>query len=99
MTEVVSLAKISTVASAFGILMCDLLVSRPDLAAAVGAFAVEIVSRLVTNIGIEHGGAMQVITGYLQDVRACSSRDTHVWLLLEQIQMHAYNSIESVGVG
>ena len=99
LTEVVSLAEIATVASAFGILMCDLLVSRPDLAAAVGAFAVGVVSRLVTDIGIEHGGAMQVITGYLQDVRACSSRDTHVWLLLERIQMHAYSLTESVGIG
>ena len=53
----------------------------------------------MTDTGIQHGGAMQVITGYLQDVRACSSRDTHVWLSLERIQMHAYSLRESVGVG
>lgn len=60
LTEVVSLAEIATVASAFGILMCDLLVSRPDLlaAAAAGAFAVRVVSHTEADFGIEQGRAM-----------------------------------------
>ena len=40
------MAEIVQVSSAFGSLMSDLLVSRPDLAYAVGAFAVGVVSRL-----------------------------------------------------
>ena len=44
------LAQIVQVSSAFGSLMSDLLVSRPDLAYAVGAFAVGVVSRLVADI-------------------------------------------------
>ena len=99
LSEIVRLAEIARVASAFESLMYDLLVSRPDIAAAVGAFAVGVVSRMVIDTGIEHGGAVQVITRYLQDVRACSSRDAHVCLSLERIHMHAHSSRDSVGVG
>ncbi|MCO5591111.1 hypothetical protein L7F22_045088 [Adiantum nelumboides] len=56
------LAHIVHVSSAFGSLMSDLLVSRPDLAYAIGAFAVGVVSRAMTDTGIVHSGAMQVIT-------------------------------------
>ncbi|MCO5612323.1 hypothetical protein L7F22_066589 [Adiantum nelumboides] len=51
------LAHIVHVLSAFGSLMSDLLVSRPDLAYAVGAFAVGVVSRAMTDTGIVHSGA------------------------------------------
>ena len=63
--------------------MYDLLVLRPNIAVVVGAFTVGFFSHMVIDTGIQHGGAMQVITIYLQDVCACSSKDTHVWLSLE----------------
>ena len=52
------LAEIARVSLAFGSLMYDLLVSRPDIAAAVGAFAVGVVSYSMTDASIEHGGGM-----------------------------------------
>ncbi|MCO5578622.1 hypothetical protein L7F22_032466 [Adiantum nelumboides] len=55
------LAHIVHVLSAFGSLMSDLLVSRPDLAYGVGAFAVGVVSRAMTGIGIVHSGALQIV--------------------------------------
>lgn len=100
LTEVVSLVEIATVASAFGILMCDLLVSRPDLAAAVGAFAVRVVSHTEADSGIEQGRAMQVITRYLQEVHEGSSTSgVQDAFLLEHIQTHAHVWSELVGVG
>ncbi|MCO5606818.1 hypothetical protein L7F22_061009 [Adiantum nelumboides] len=60
------LAHIVHVSSAFGSLMSDLLVSRPDLAYAIGAFAVGVVSRAMTDTGMVYSGALQVITRYLQ---------------------------------
>ncbi|MCO5558801.1 hypothetical protein L7F22_012388 [Adiantum nelumboides] len=53
------LAHIVHVLSAFGSLMSDLLVLRPDLAYAVGAFAVEVVIRAMTDTGIVHSGILQ----------------------------------------
>ncbi|MCO5548306.1 hypothetical protein L7F22_001763 [Adiantum nelumboides] len=53
------LAHIVHVLSAFTSLMSDLLVSRRDLAYAVGAFAVGVVSHAMTDIGIVHSGALQ----------------------------------------
>ena len=64
----VQLAGSASVASAFGGLMYEMLISRPDIAAAVGAFAVSVISLLVADTGIVHGGAMQVLCSYLQDV-------------------------------
>ena len=64
----VHLAGSASVASAFGGLMYEMLISRPDIAAAVGAFAVAVISLSVTDTGIVHGGAMQVLCRYLQDV-------------------------------
>ena len=52
------LVEIVQVSSAFGSLMSDLLVSRLDLAYAVGAFAVGVVSHSVVDIGIMHCGAL-----------------------------------------
>ena len=66
LTEVVSLAEISIVASAFGTLMCDILVSRPEVAFAIGAFSVDIVSRTMAETGMEHRGDLQDIVRYLQ---------------------------------
>ena len=60
--DMVTLAEIAHVSLAFGSLMYDLLVTRPELAGAMGAFAVGLVSREVTDIGIEHMGALQVVT-------------------------------------
>ena len=97
--DMVRLAEIAHVSSAFESLVYDLLVSRPEVAAAVVAFAVGVVSRSVADTGIVHGGDMQILTGYLQGVHAGSSVDTHVLLSLERLQMHAYSFSQPVGVG
>ncbi|MCO5561440.1 hypothetical protein L7F22_015061 [Adiantum nelumboides] len=52
------LAHIVNVLLAFGSLISDLLVSRP--------FAMGVVSRAMTDAGIVHSGALQVVTRYLQ---------------------------------
>ena len=61
LTGLVRLAEIARVASVFGSLMYEMLISRSDLAVAVGAFAVGVISLLVTDAGIVHGGAMHVL--------------------------------------
>lgn len=100
LADMVRLAEIAHVSSAFGSLIYDLLVLRPELAAAVGAFAVGVVSCLVTDSGIGHPGALQVITRYLHEVHVCSSHGVaHSEWLLERIQVHAHVLSESVGVG
>ena len=82
----VRLAEIAHVLSAFESLLSDLLVSRPDLAYAVGAFAVGVVSRSVVDIGIvQHCGALQVLTRYLHEVHVCSSSVAHSEWTLERI--------------
>ncbi|MCO5562310.1 hypothetical protein L7F22_015936 [Adiantum nelumboides] len=53
------LAHIVHVLSTFRSLMSDLLVSRPDLAYAIGAFAVGVVSRTMIDTGIVYSGALQ----------------------------------------
>ena len=58
----VRLAEIAHVSSAFGSLVYDLLVSRPEVVAAVVAFAVGVVSRSVADTGIVHCGALQVLS-------------------------------------
>jgi len=47
LTRIARLAKILRVASAFKSFIYDLLVSRPDIAAAVGEFAVGVISPLM----------------------------------------------------
>ena len=95
------LAHIVHVSSAFGSLMSDLLVSRPDLAYAVGAFAVGVVSRAMTDTGIVHCGAMQVVTRYLHQEchRGSSPSGAHVAFTLERLQMHSHIWSEPVGIG
>ena len=62
LADMVRLAEIAHVLSTFRSLMYDLLVLRFDIATAMGVFTVEVVSHAMTNIGIEHMGALQVIT-------------------------------------
>ena len=94
------LTEIARVSSAFGALMYEMLISRPDIAAAVGAFAAGLISRSVADSGIEQGRAMQVITRYLQEVHVNSSTSgAHVAFLLARIQTHAHAWTELVGVG
>ena len=93
------MAEVAHVLSAFGSLMSDLLVSRPDLAYAVGAFAVGVVSRSMADTGIVHCGALQVLTRYLHEVHVCSSSVAHSEWSLERIQVHARTWSEPVGVG
>ena len=80
-------------------LMYDLLVSRPELAAAVVSFVVGVVSRSVADIGIMHCGALQVLTTYLHEVHVRSSKIVHSEWSLERIQVHARTWSEPVGVG
>ena len=80
--------------------MSDLLVSRPDLAYAVGAFAVGVVSHSVADTGIVHCGALQVLTRYLHEVHVYSSSGAaHSEWSLECIQVHAHTWSGPVGVG
>ena len=65
----VRLTKIAYVLSVFGSLMYDLLVSRPELVAAMVSFVVGVVSHaMVADTGIMHCGALQVLTTYLHEV-------------------------------
>ncbi|MCO5591488.1 hypothetical protein L7F22_045472 [Adiantum nelumboides] len=59
---------IASIASAFCGLMYEMLISRPNIVATVGAFAVDVVSRLVTDAGIVHGGAMKILCSHLHEV-------------------------------
>ena len=97
----VELAGSASVASAFGGLMYEMLISRSDIAAAVGAFVVDVVSRLVTDAGIVHGGAMQVLCRHLHEVcDPSSSVWTYTGLLLScQGQTDAHDHRQPVGVG
>ena len=97
--DMVRLAEIVQVSSAFGSLMSELLVSSPDLAYAVGAFAVGVVSRSVADTGIVHCGSLQVLTRYLHEVHVCSSGVAHSEWSLEKIQVHACTWSEPVGIG
>ena len=57
-TEMVKLAEISKIASAFMSLMYEILILQTEIAFAVGAFAVGAVSRVVADIGFEHRGTL-----------------------------------------
>ena len=102
----VRLAGFARVASEFGSLMYEMLISRPDIAAAVGAFAAGLIGRSVTDHGIQHRG-VQVLDRYLQvcmsscrqfaELGASSARlPQRIGLLLEP---HARAHRESVGIG
>jgi len=73
LTQPDRLAESARVASSFGVLMYEMLISRPDIAAAVGAFAAGLIGRSMTDHGIEHGGFLRVLDIYLQE-RMSSSR-------------------------
>ena len=92
----VQLAGTASVASAFGDLMYEMLISRPHLAAAVGAFAVGVVSYSMTDAGIEHGGGMQVLHTYMQDVCGMSGG---VWTYTRARQLDAHDHQPSMGIG
>ena len=87
LTGLVRLAKIARVASAFGSFMYDILELRLEVAFAIGAFAVGVVSRAVADTSIEHGRATQVIVSYLQECMSSSGHfteyvaDSSVWIL------------------
>ena len=96
----IQLAGSASVASAFGGLMYEMLISRPEIAVAVGAFAVSVVSLSVTDSGIVHGGAMQVLCTYLQDVCGTSgSTSGGVWTYTGAGQPDAHGHRPSVGIG
>ena len=104
----IELAGPASIASAFGGLMYEMLISRPDLAAAVGAFVAELIGRTVTDHGIEHGGVMRVLDRYLQE---CMSSSRHfaelgvssVWLPHQRVclpvEPDARAHRQSVGIG
>ena len=102
----VRLAGFARIASEFGALMYEMLISRPDIAAAVGAFAAGLIGRSETDHGIQHRG-VQVLDRYLQvcmsscrqfaELGASSARlPQYIGLLLEP---HARAHRESVGIG
>ena len=45
--------------------MYEMLISRPDIVASIGAFTVSAICLLVTDADIMHGEAMQVLCRYL----------------------------------
>ncbi|MCO5559076.1 hypothetical protein L7F22_012668 [Adiantum nelumboides] len=83
-TEVVNsdrLARIVHVWSAFGSLMFDLLVLRPNLAYAIGAFAVGVVSRAMTDTSIVHSGALQICSSHQLQLMVISTHSSHPFSL------------------
>ena len=92
----VRLVGLASIASPFGGLMYEMLISRPDIAVAVGAFTVSAISLLVTDAGIVHGGAMQVFHTYLHDVCGMS---TSVWTYTGARQPDAHDHQPPVGTG
>ena len=61
----VQLAGSASVALAFSGLMYEMLISRPDIAAVVGTFAINVISLSMNDASIVHGGNMQVLCRYL----------------------------------
>ena len=88
--------------------MYEMLISRPYIAALVGAFIVSAISLLVTDVGIVHGEAMQVLCRYLQEVcpRSGSAGYTEAELLSTSFvglhhggQSDAHYFRQPVGIG
>ena len=77
----IQLAGATTVASAFGGLIYEMLISRPELAVAITMFVVSLISRSVPDTGIVHQGGLQVLCRYLQEVYSSSSGG--VWTYIE----------------
>ena len=75
--------------------MYDLLVSRPEVAAAVVAFAVGVVSRSVADTGIVHCGSLQVLNRYLHEVHV---RSTSGAAHSEWSRWSAYRCMHVLGV-
>ncbi|KAH7421878.1 hypothetical protein KP509_13G079400 [Ceratopteris richardii] len=96
MADMLRLARIAHVSSAFGSLMYELLCSRPDIAVAIGAFALGVVSRSMIDICIERVGALQELHQFLHQSYVSS---TLVDMSLEQFEVHGYTLFEEVGVG
>ncbi|KAH7443087.1 hypothetical protein KP509_02G018600 [Ceratopteris richardii] len=96
MADIVRLAMIAHVSSAFGSLIYELLCSRPDIAVVIGAFALGVVSRSMIDIGMERVGALQELHQFLHQSYVSS---TLVDMSLEQFEVHGYTLFEAVGVG
>ncbi|KAH6555262.1 hypothetical protein KP509_1Z269400 [Ceratopteris richardii] len=96
MADMLRLARIAHVSSAFGSLMYELLCSRPDIAVAIGAFALGVVSRSMIDTGIERVGALQELHEFLHQSDMSS---TLIDMSLEQFEVHGYTLFEAVGVG
>ncbi|KAH7279360.1 hypothetical protein KP509_37G016000 [Ceratopteris richardii] len=96
MADILRLARISHVSSAFGSLMYELLCSRPDIAVAIGAFALGFVSRSMIDIGIERVGALQELHLFLHQSYVSL---TLIDMSLDQFEVHGYTLFEAVGVG
>ncbi|KAH7365099.1 hypothetical protein KP509_18G008900 [Ceratopteris richardii] len=96
MAGILRLARIAQVSSTFGSLMYELLCSRPDIAVAIGAFALGVVSRLMIRTGIERVGALQELHEFLH---LSDMSSTLIDMSLEQFEVHGYTLFEAVGVG
>ena len=104
----VRLAGFARVASEFGSLMYEMLISRPDIAAAVGAFAAGLIGRSVIDHGVHHRGVLQVLDKYLQECMSSCRQFAELgassaWLPQQRIGLllepHARAHRESVGIG
>ena len=62
------------------------------------SFAVGVVSHAMTDIGIVHCGALQVLTRCLHEVHVRSSSVAHSEWSLERIQVHACTWSETMGI-
>ncbi|KAH7431300.1 hypothetical protein KP509_08G041500 [Ceratopteris richardii] len=65
MADILRLAMIAHILRAFGSLMYELLCSRPNIAVAIGAFALGVVSRSMIDTDIERVGALQELHQFL----------------------------------
>ena len=89
------LAEIARVSTSFGVLMYEMLISRPDIAAAVGAFAAGLIGRSVADSSSEHWRDLQDLQGM------CVTSTSHlcVWIYTGAGQPDAHDRRQPVGVG
>ncbi|MCO5601135.1 hypothetical protein L7F22_055254 [Adiantum nelumboides] len=82
------------VSLAFGRLMFDLLLSRPNVAVAVGSFVAGIANSMRTDVSMMLSGALQTLQGCLRDLHTGSSVDLHA--RLEPMLLYVDRVIEPV---
>ncbi|MCO5579015.1 hypothetical protein L7F22_032866 [Adiantum nelumboides] len=103
----VELASSTSIASAFGGLMYEILISRPDIIAEVVAFVAGLINCSVIDHGIRHGEVLQVLDINLQECMSSSRQcaelgASSVWLpqwdICLSVEPDALAHRESVGI-